>query len=53
MRQLSSDLCEFIHLLNTKRVESLISQEHLIQNKRAANRAKDRGDIELLEKTKP
>jgi len=32
---------------------SLISREHLIKNKRAANRAKDRGDIESLEKTKP
>ena len=32
---------------------TIISREHLIQNKRAANRAKDRGDIELLEKTKP
>ena len=31
----------------------LISREHLIQNKRATNREKDRGDIALLEKTKP
>jgi hypothetical protein len=41
MRQLSSDLREFIHLLNTKGV------------KRAANRDKDLGDIRLLENTKP
>ena len=32
---------------------SLISREHLIQNKRATNREKDHGDIALLEKTKP
>jgi predicted nucleotidyltransferase len=30
---------------------AIISRKHLIQNKRAANRAKDRADIELLEKT--
>ena len=31
----------------------IISREHLIKNKRAANRDKDRGDIRLLEKTRP
>ena len=31
----------------------LISRELLIKNKRAANRDKDRGDVLLLEKTKP
>ena len=30
---------------------SIIGRKHLIQNKRAADRAKDRADIELLEKT--
>lgn len=32
---------------------NIISREHLIKNKRSTNRAKDRGDVELLEKTKP
>ncbi|MBM4259466.1 MAG: hypothetical protein FJ147_26650 [Deltaproteobacteria bacterium] len=32
---------------------SLISRDLLIKNKRAANRAKDQGDIQLLEKTAP
>ena len=32
---------------------NIISREHLIKNKRATKRAKDRGDVELLEKTKP
>ena len=32
---------------------SLISRDLLIKNKRAANRAKDQGDIQLLEKTTP
>jgi hypothetical protein len=31
----------------------VISRDLLIKNKRAANRAKDLGDIELLEKTRP
>ena len=32
---------------------NIMSREHLIKNKRATKRAKDRGDVELLEKTKP
>ncbi|MBI3245693.1 MAG: hypothetical protein HYZ50_04195 [Deltaproteobacteria bacterium] len=32
---------------------AFLSREHLIKNKRAANRDKDRGDIKLLEKTRP
>ena len=31
----------------------VISRELLIKNKRAANRDKDRGDVKLLEKTRP
>lgn len=31
----------------------VVSRDLLIKNKRAANRAKDQGDIKLLEKTKP
>ncbi len=35
------------------RVETnIIGREYLIKNKRATNRAKDRGDVELLEKTR-
>ena len=30
---------------------TVIGREHLIRNKRAANRAKDRADLELLERT--
>ncbi len=32
---------------------AFLSREHLIKNKRAANRPKDQGDVELLEQTKP
>jgi hypothetical protein len=32
---------------------AFLSRAHLIKNKRAANRAKDLGDIALLEQTKP
>ena len=34
-------------------VATIISWENLIQFKHAGNRPKDRGDIELLERTKP
>lgn len=32
---------------------AFLSREHLIKNKRTANRPKDQGDVELLEQTKP
>lgn len=61
MRPLSSDLREFIRLLNTNSVKYVIvgawalafHGRLLIKNKRAANRDKDQGDIKLLERTRP
>jgi predicted nucleotidyltransferase len=50
MRPLSSDLREFIHLLNTKSVKYVIVGAWALA---FHTRDKDRADIKLLEKTRP